>query len=66
MEVMLFELYQMLFIASIIYITYMIGVIGFSAYGRFVLKDEKSKLSITRTERILMWISIVLLFSFLI
>lgn len=66
MGVVLFELYQILFITSIIYIIYMIGVIGFSAYGRFVLKDEKSKLSITRTEKILMWISITLLFSFLI
>lgn len=66
MSIILFELYQLLFIASIIYIIYMIGAIGFSIYGRFILKDEKAKLPITKIQKIIMWVSIALIFSFLI
>jgi len=59
------EIYQYLFIASIVFIIYILGDLVIKTYGRFKLeKDTKFILSLP--EKIILWLSIATIFSYLI
>jgi hypothetical protein len=60
---MLTEIYQYLFILSIVFIAYIIGDLAIKTYGRFKLqKDTKFVLSLA--EKIILWLSIATIFSY--
>jgi hypothetical protein len=58
------EIYQWMFISSIIFILYVLSDLGIKMYGRFAMKAEtKFKLSIA--EKIIFWIAVTIFFSYL-
>jgi len=59
------ELYQFIFISSIIFMVYIIGDLIIKMYGRFKLK-ENTRFILTKTEKILLWLSIAAFFSYII
>jgi spore photoproduct lyase len=59
------EIYQLMFISSIIYIIYIIMDLLVKMYGRFKLKTE-TRFILTSIEKILLWISLAICFSFII
>lgn len=62
---MLTEIYQYLFILSIVFIVYILGDLTIKTYGRFKLqKDTKFVLSLG--EKIILWLSIATIFSYII
>jgi hypothetical protein len=56
------EIYQFLFISSIIFIIYILGDLIIKMYGRFRLKTD-TRFILTKSEKILLWISIAIFFS---
>lgn len=58
------EIYQFLFISSIVFIIYIIFDLFIKAYGRFKLKNE-TRFLLKKTEKILLWISIAIFFSYI-
>jgi hypothetical protein len=59
------EIYQFLFISSIIFIIYVIGDLVIKMYGRFALKtDARFKLSIG--EKLIFWASLAIFFTYII
>jgi len=59
------EIYQFLFISSIVFIIYVLGNLIIKTYGRFKLKNE-TRFELNKTERILLWISVATFFSYII
>jgi len=58
------ELYQFLFISSIIFIIYIFGDLNIKMYGRFKLKNE-TKFILTKFNKITLWISLAIFFTYL-
>lgn len=63
MEIMT-EIYQFLFISSIIYVLYILMDLGIKMYGRFVLKTE-AQFILTVKGKIVLWIALAIIFTFL-
>jgi len=64
MEILL-EVYQFLFIISTIFIIYIIGDLIIKMYSRFKLEEE-SRFVLSITEKILLWVSMAIFFSYII
>jgi hypothetical protein len=62
---MLSEIYQTLFISSIIFMIYILGGLVIKMYGRFRLGEE-TRFMLTTFEKIAMWVSLTIFFSYLI
>jgi hypothetical protein len=60
------EIFQFLFISSIIFITYTLGGLFIKMYGRFALKQEDVTFVLSKTEKIILWISLGMFFTYLI
>jgi len=58
------EIYQFLFISSIIFMIYVFGNLIIKMYGRFKLK-KNTIFVLTKTEKILLWLSIATFFSYI-
>jgi hypothetical protein len=61
----LLEIYQALFISSIIFMIYIIGDLIIKVYGRFKLNAE-TRFILSKIEKILLWISLTIFMSYLI
>jgi ATP-dependent protease HslVU (ClpYQ) ATPase subunit len=61
----LLEIYQVLFISSIIFMIYIIGDLIIKMYGRFKLNAE-TRFILSNFEKILLWISLTIFMSYLI
>ena len=59
------EIYQFLFISSIIFVVNILGNLALKMYGRFIL-GENVTFELNTFEKIMLWISIALFFSFII
>ena len=60
------ELYQIVFICSVIYLLNTFFTLLLKAYGYFKLKKEDIIYSLTVTEKIILWLSISIFLSYLI
>jgi len=60
------EIYQFLFISSIIFILHILGNLGLKMYGRFALKQITVVFEVTKAEKIMLWISLTTFLSYLI
>ena len=60
------ELYQILFIASILYVLYGIITFGLTLYNMFILEDIESRYVLTPKRQSYILISITIILSFLI
>jgi hypothetical protein len=60
----LIELYKFMFVTSLIYIVYIISDLAIKTYGRFKLNKE-TRFILSKTERIILWFSISIFFSYL-
>jgi hypothetical protein len=58
------EIYQFLLIFSIIFIIYIITDLIIKMYGRFRLNKE-TRFVLTRTEKILLWLTLTTIFSYI-
>ena len=58
------ELYQFIYISSIIFMIYIFGDLFIKMYGRFVLKAE-ARFVLTTAEKIMLWISLGIFFSYI-
>lgn len=65
MSELITEIYQFLFISSIIFIVYILGNLIIKMYGRFKLNKE-TKFMLTTFEKFAFWISIGIFISYLI
>jgi len=65
MSELMAEIYQFLFISSIIFMLYVIGDLGIKMYGRFKLK-ENTRFQLTSFENVALWLSIGLFISYLV
>jgi len=63
--IVLIEIYQFLFIASIIFMIHILGDLIIKMYGRFKLKEE-TRFVLSITEKIMLWVSIAIFFSYII
>ena len=59
------ELYQIIFILSTIFILSIVGRLLLRIYEKFSLRDENAKLVFEKNERLILWISLTIFFSFL-
>jgi hypothetical protein len=59
------EIYQALFISSIVFMIYILGGLIVKTYGRFKL-DAETRFIMTKNEKILLWISLTVFISYLI
>jgi len=59
------EIYQFLFISSIIFMLYVLGELGIKMYGRFVLKTD-ARFVLTKVEKLLFWLSLAIFFTYII
>jgi hypothetical protein len=59
------EIYWFLFISSIIFMIYIFGDLIIKMYGRFKLNKE-TKFLLTTPEKIILWISLAIFFTYLI
>jgi hypothetical protein len=59
------EIYQFLFISSIIFMVYVLSDLAIKMYGRFVLKAD-ARFQLTTFEKIVFWLSIATFFSYII
>ncbi|MFW6246568.1 MAG: hypothetical protein ACOC22_00130 [bacterium] len=64
MEILI-ELYKFLFVASIIYILNIIVDLLIKAYGKFKL-NKQTRFILSKSERIILWLSISIFISYLI
>ena len=62
---MLAELYQFGFIASIIFMVYIVFGVAMKIYGRFVEKED-ARLNLNSWEKILLWSSLSYILAYLI
>ena len=58
------EIYQILFVSSIIYIIYIISNFTIKLYGRFKL-DRETRVVLTPIEKIFLWVSIALTLTYI-
>lgn len=58
------ELYQILFIASILYVLYSIITFGLTLYNMFILEDSESRYVLTPKRQSYILISITIILSF--
>jgi hypothetical protein len=58
------EIYQLLFISSITFILYVLGDLSIKVYGRFKL-NKNTKFQLTSFEKVVLWLSIGVFFSYL-
>jgi hypothetical protein len=58
------EIYQFLFISSIIFMIYIFGDLVIKMYGRFKL-DKETQFVLTISEKIILWISLGIFFTYL-
>jgi hypothetical protein len=56
---------QFLFISSIIFIVYILGDLIIKVYGRFALKQENVTFVLSNTEKIMLWASIAMFFTYI-
>jgi len=59
------EIYQFLFIASIIFMVYIVSDLTIKIYGRFSLKNE-TRFILSTAEKIMLWISLAIFFAYII
>jgi len=59
------EIYQFLFISSIIFMVYILGDLAIKMYGRFALKTE-ARFTLSKAEKVLLWLSLTTIFTYLI
>jgi len=59
------ELYQILFISSIVFILYKLSDMFIKMYGRFKL-DNDVRFILSGRDKIILWLSISIVFSYLI
>jgi hypothetical protein len=59
------EIYQALFISSIIFMVYILGDLVIKMYGRFKLNKE-TRFTLTNFEKFMLLISLTIFFSYLI
>lgn len=59
------EIYQFLFISSIVFMVYVIGDLAIKTYGRFKVGAE-ARFILSKIEKILLWLSLAVFFSYLI
>lgn len=64
LELILFEISKFLFIASCIFILYVIGTIGIRVYSKFKLGND-TKVHLSKTDRISLLISLAIFICFL-
>jgi hypothetical protein len=60
------EIFQFLFISSIIFIIYVLGGFIVKTYGRFALKQENVTFVLSKAEKIILWISLAIFFTYII
>jgi len=58
------EIYQFLFMASIIFMINILGDLIIKMYGRFRLKND-TRFVLTKSEKILLWMSLATFFSYI-
>jgi large-conductance mechanosensitive channel len=58
------EIYQFLFVASIIFIVITLGDLAIKMYGRFALKTE-ARFTMTKVEKLLLWLSLTTILTYL-
>jgi hypothetical protein len=58
------EIYQFLFISSIIFMIYIFSDLVIKMYGRFKL-DKETQFVLTISEKIILWISLGIFFTYL-
>lgn len=58
------EMYEMLFIASIVYLVFILGNFIIKFYGRIKLMHS-TRIVLSTSEKIIMWLSITILFSYI-
>jgi hypothetical protein len=59
------KIYEFLFISSIIFMVYILGILAIKMYGRFKL-DEETRFVLTNFEKVTLWISLAIFFTYLI
>jgi hypothetical protein len=59
------EIYQFLFIASIIFIVFILSDLAIKMYGRFALKTE-ARFTMSKVEKLLLWLSLTTILTYLI
>jgi len=59
------EIYQFLFISSIIFMVYVLGDLAIKMYGRFALKKE-TRFILTKVEKILLLLSLATFLTYII
>jgi hypothetical protein len=59
------EIYQFLFISSIIFMANILVDLALKMYGRFKLK-ENTRFVLTKAEKVLLWLSVAIFFSYII
>jgi hypothetical protein len=60
------EIYQFLFISSIIFVIYILFDMIIKMYGRFIQKNDSIRYVMTTPRKIIFWLSISLILSYLI
>jgi hypothetical protein len=60
------EIYQWLFVSSIIFIIYIFGGLFIKMYGRFTLKQSTVTFELSIAEKIMLWLSLATFFSYII
>jgi len=63
---MFLEMYKLLFIGSMLYTLYVVFNLGFKIIMRFYILDENVVFKLTNTEKIMLWVSLSLLLTYLI
>ena len=65
MTILAEKIYQFLFISSIIFIIYIFGDLIIKIYGRFALKQENVTFVLTNAEKMMLWVSIAMFFTYI-
>lgn len=58
------EIYQLLFISSIVFMSYVVGNLAIKTYSRFKLKAD-TRFNISNIEKILFWITSAIFFAYI-
>jgi len=58
------DIYQFLFISSIIFMVYVFGNFIIKMYGRFRVKKE-TRFVLTKSEKIALWVSVAYFFTYI-
>jgi hypothetical protein len=60
------EIYQFLFISSIVFMIYLLGDLVIKTVGRISQKNPEIRFFFSNSKRILLWMSIAIFFSYII